>query len=167
MEDRRKPAHLVSPEGEDDGIYRSGIVRLTVRLVPVFGRNTRGDLMIKGYVGPESAIDVVFPGRRRRDASDLEQRLKAEWQRIAQAARSRGRTPDIETARLPVMVEGAWRPRFRRDDQGWQTRDHQFYAARWAFVDQAGQSVTFGEAVRHGAPATGGAGQRPQTSPPR
>ena len=167
MEDRRKPAHMVTPQGEDEGIFRAGVVRLTVRVVPVFGRNTRGDLMIKGYVGPDSAIDVVFPGRRRRDACPLEQRLKAEWQRIAQAARARGREPDIETMRLPVMVEGSWRPRFRRDDQGWQTRDHQLYAARWAFVDESGQSVTYGEGVRHGVPTAGRVSAGQQAPPPR
>ena len=53
-----------------------------------------------------------------------------------------------DEVRLRITLEGCWRPRFDRDDQGWQTRQMQLYAARWALLDADGKSVTYGEPVR-------------------
>ena len=141
MEERRKPPSEVTPQYEDAGIFKNQIVQLTVQLVPIFGQNSRQDIMIKGYVDGNSAIDVVFPGRRKEHAKPLLTRL----QHMLVAARKKPGAPvPIDDIRHPVRIEGAWRPRFKRDDHGWETRDHQLYAARWMVMNQDGQTVTFG-----------------------
>lgn len=143
MIEPRKPAHDVTPDHEDRGIFKGQIVQLTADLVPVYGQNGREDIMIKGFVSAGRPIDVVFAGRRRHQAVALLNRLKAVW---AQKARN-GAKPAADSVRFPVAIEGAWRPRFACDDQGWQTREMQFFAARWAVLDSDGNSVTFGAPV--------------------
>ena len=143
MQERRKPQSEVTPAYEDRGIFRGAIVNLTVQVVPVYALNTRQDLMVKAYVSDGGAIDVVFPGRRRRHANALLNRIKMLWTK----AQREGRAGDPNRIRFPITIEGAWRPRFKRDDQGWETRELQLFAARWAMLDVDGNSVTYGEPV--------------------
>lgn len=154
MKDRRKPASEVTPDYEDSGIFKTPTTQLVVGLVPRLGRNTRLDLMIKGFVQGEAAIDVVFAGRRRAQAEPLVQMLNALWTRANRQADKTGSPPEVDDVRLPVRIEGCWRPRFARDDQGWQTRTFQLYASRWLVTDSAGTAHAFGEPpVRAASPA--------------
>lgn len=146
MHDRRKPAHEVTPWYEDLGIFKSQLVQITVELVPMFGMNSRKDIMVKGFVDGNGAIDVVFPGRRKEHAKPLVARLQTMLKRANVSCGPNGTPPNIDRIRHPVRIEGSWRPRFSCDDQGWQTREHQLYAARWLVMNADGQSVTFGEA---------------------
>lgn len=145
MQDRRKPSHEITPEYEDRGVFKSKPVEIVVELVPKFGRNSRLDIMIKGFVRSEIPIDVVFPGRRKMQAAPLVNRLHALWARANRQGGKNNRPPEIDDVRLPVRIEGSWRPRFARDDQGWQTRTHQLFASRWLIADDKGQIMSFGE----------------------
>lgn len=140
-QDRRRPAREVSPTYEDAGIFKTQLVELVVDLVPRFARNSRGDLMIKGFVAGDGAIDVVFPGRRGDRTRPLVARLEA----VATRAQAGGNTAALDRLRHSVRIQGVWRPRFSCDDQGWQTRQHQLYAARWLILDQEGNAQTYGE----------------------
>ena len=119
-----------------------------MQLVPKTAQTSRKDVVIKGFLDGTGAIDVVFAGRRRAEADTVLAMLKALWSR-ANASAPPGRPPEIDAVRLPVQVEGVWRPRFKRDDQGWQTRDHQLYAARGLMVNDDGEAMVFGERPIH------------------
>ena len=90
------------------------------------------------------AIDVVFAGRRTKQADLLLKKLQFLWTQANRKTAPGDEPPEVDTVRLPVRVEGSWRPRFERDDQGWETRTHQLFAARWV-LNHDGESKTFGE----------------------
>ena len=144
MIERRRPPHLVTPEYEDGGIFRTPPQQLLVELVPKIGKNTRSDLMVKGFIDGTIAIDVVFAGRRTKQADLLLKKLQSLWTQANRKTAPGDEPPEVDTVRLPVRVEGSWRPRFERDDQGWETRTHQLFAARWV-LNHDGESKTFGE----------------------
>lgn len=146
MKDRRRPAHEITPQIEDGGIFRRPPTNLVVELVPKFGMNAREDVMIKGFVGSNVPIDVVFPGRRKAYLEPLVQKLRTLWTVANRRTGKTDRPPEVDEVRLAVRIEGSWRPRFQRDDQGWQTRTHQLFAARWMVAEGAGEVKTCGEA---------------------
>lgn len=143
-DDHRKPAHEVTTRHEDSGLFKSRLVELSVDLAPLISQNARQDILIKGFVDGASAVDVVFAGRRRTKARALIARLQDLYARTQRAA---GPSADIDAdkIRLQVRIEGSWRPRFRRDDQGWETRAYQLYAARWLVIGHDGTPVTYGD----------------------
>lgn len=145
MSDRRRQSNLISPQYEDKGIFKTELGQYAVQLVPLFARNQRDDVMIKGYIDGESAIDVVFAGRRAAMVEPLVNMLRLLWASATQSAASTQSLPKVDEVLFAVRVEGVWRPRFERDDQGWQTRQLQLYAARWAMVDRQGKPAFFGE----------------------
>ncbi len=145
MKDRRKPASEVTPQYEDSGIFKSPTTSFVVELVPKFGKNTRHDVMIKGFAQGEVPIDVVFAGRRKAQVETVVQELRVRWSRANHNLGASGIPPEVDDVRLPVRIEGSWRPRFERDDQGWETRTHQLFAARWLLTDKTGKAVSFGE----------------------
>ncbi|MFD1157921.1 hypothetical protein [Roseovarius aestuarii] len=147
MFDRRKPTREVLPGYEDQDIFKGQIVQIAVELVPLIGRNSHDDIIIKGFVLGDNAIDVVIAGRRKKQAQTLLSQIQSLWSRACTAARNLGESPVVEDVRYPVYVEGSWRTRFNRDDHGWETRNHQLYAARWTITDQNGGSVIYGEFV--------------------
>lgn len=144
---RRLPSKLVTPALEDSGIFRNTVSRFSVELVPQFAQNARRDLIIKGFLDGETAIDVVFPGRRTALAEPLCDQLKSLWTRASATARYATQQIEVDSVRLPTSLEGAWRPRFQRDDLGWQTRAHQLYVARWSLLGADGTTQTFGAPV--------------------
>lgn len=153
MKDRRKDAREVTPQYEDSGIFKNPPKQLNVELVPKFGTNSRNDVMIKGFIDADTAVDVVFAGRRKAHVEDLVNRLRALWTRANRNPARADRPPEIDEVRLPVRIEGSWRPRFERDDQGWQTRTHQLFAARWLITGEDGEIKTYGEVpIRTGIP---------------
>ena len=149
---RRLPPKLVTPSYEDSGIFKNKVSQFSVELVPQFAQNMRGDLVIKGYLDGETAIDVVFPGRRTALAEPLREQLKSLWTRASVTARHAAQPIEVDAVRLQTCLEGAWRPRFRRDDMGWETRAHQLYVARWSLLAADGATQMFGTPiVRHGS----------------
>lgn len=145
MYERRKPASEITPEYEDGGIFKNDLVQLRIELVPLTARNSRNDLIVKGFVDGNSAIDVVFPGRRTIQAKPIVALLQAKLTHARKTAERTGATLDVDKVRYPAMVEGAWRPRFKRDENGWETRQHQLFVARWILHDTNGKPITFGE----------------------
>ncbi|WP_157598645.1 hypothetical protein [Tateyamaria omphalii] len=148
MPDLRRPAHLITPAYEDNGLFRSPVRRITVGLVPQAHRNNRQDLVVRGFLPDGAVIEVVFAGRRNRHALGIEQRLRALLFH-ARAKTPGWRAEGVDTVQLPLRVEGVWRSRFTRDAWGCETRHHQLIAARWALFDDAGVAHLFGEAPVH------------------
>lgn len=121
-------------------------MQLTVDLVPLIASTSRQDVMVKGYIGGEGPVDVVFAGRRARQVRPLLNMLQEKLRWARAAAGKPGLVADSPEMRQTVRIEGSWRPRFSRDDQGWETRELQLLVARWMVLDRNGEPVTFGEA---------------------
>lgn len=148
MPELRRPPHLITPAYEDNGLFRSPVRRVTVGLVPQVHRNNRQDLVVRGFMQDGAAIQVLFAGRRTKQAQDVAARLRA----LLFHARSKTpgwRAEGVDTIQLPVRIEGVWRSRFSRDAWGCETRQFQLIAARWAMFDEAGVAHLFGEAPVH------------------
>ena len=148
MPDLRRPAHLVTPSYEDNGLFRTPVRRVTVGLVPQVHRNNRQDLVVRGFMSEGVAIQVLFAGRRAKQAQGVEARLRA------LLFRARSKTPGWraeggDTIQLPMRIEGVWRSRFLRDAWGCETRQFLLIAARWALFDEAGVAHLCGEAPVH------------------
>lgn len=145
MPHRRKPASEVTPDYEDAGLFKNKVGQLSVELVPQMMRNGRNDLVVRGFVNRTIEIEVAFAGRRVKETGPLETRLRALLTRAMKIAAATGEPePDIDHIRLPLLIEGAWRPRFKRDQTGWETRSYYLFAARWSVLDDAGNTVSFG-----------------------
>lgn len=145
MPQRRRPASEVTPEYEDSGLFKNKVGQLSVELVPQMTRNDRKDLVVRGFVNRTIEIEVAFAGRRVKEVGPLEARLRSVRRNAIQAAAAQGMPePDTDHMRLPVLIEGAWRPRFKRDQTGWETRSYYLFAARWSILDEAGNTVSFG-----------------------
>ena len=144
MSDLRRPAHFIIPSYEDNGLFRSPVRRVTVGLVPQAHRNNRQDLVVRGFLTEGAVIQVLFAGRRAKQAQGIEARLRA------MLFQARAKTPGwrderLDTIQLPLRIEGVWRLRFARDAWGCETRHFQLIAARWALFDDAGRAHLFGE----------------------
>ena len=147
MFDRRKPTRDVTPGHEDQGIFKGQIVKIAVELIPLIGRNSHDDIIIKGFVHGDNAIDVVISGRRKKQAQTLLGLIQSLWSEACTASRNLGVSAVVEDVRYPVCVEGSWSVKFNRDEHGWETRNYQLYAARWAISNQNGGTVTYGDFV--------------------
>ncbi|MGZ2258418.1 hypothetical protein [Roseobacter sp. A03A-229] len=145
MPQRRRPASEVTPEYEDSGLFKNKVGQLQVELVPQSTYNGRNDLVVRGFVNRTIEIEVAFAGRRVKEVGPLEARLQMVRAKAIREAAEKGLpTPDIDHMRLPVLIEGAWRPRFKRDQTGWETRSYYLFAARWSILDDDGNTVSFG-----------------------
>ena len=145
-QDRRVSRFHVTPESEDAGLFKNGMTQVDLVLVPIFGKTARGDITVRGYVDDTKEVSVVFAGRRKSDFSGLKQELRLMLtQANFSAAQRREDPPPLKTIRLPVQIEGSWRQRFERDASGDERRTLQFLAARWAYLDRTGASVTTGK----------------------
>ncbi|TLP69036.1 hypothetical protein FEE96_01750 [Parasedimentitalea maritima] len=145
MQNRRAPISEITPKREDAGLFKKGIVKFDMELVPYKARTSRGDLVVKGFFQNNTQVDVIFAGRRAMETAPLElclERLFA--QAIRMAIRSNTQSPNVDNVRFPVQVEGSWRPHFLRDLSGWETRSYQFLVAQWTFADEAGNPAEFG-----------------------
>ncbi|MCB4456683.1 hypothetical protein [Leisingera sp. McT4-56] len=145
MTNRRRPASQITPLIEDTGLFKREVRDVPVELVPVFSRNNRGDLVVKGIVQPGAEIEVVFAGRRLREAASLVERMrKLRMQGARSALNGHEAMNQISRLRLPVQVRGTWRFRFQPDESGWEVKSYQLMAAQWAFVDEDGMTVLCG-----------------------
>ena len=148
MSDRRKPKNEVTPEYEDRGLFKTTPARWRVQLVPQFATTSRDDLIVKGFLDGESAIEVVFAGRRRTDVEPVVALLRSMWTHANANIVKGAEPPHHDQVRLMAVIEGSWRPRFKLDTQGWQTRDHQLNASRWQVQQSDGKWVEFGQPPR-------------------
>lgn len=136
----------VSPAYEDAGLFKPPVQTYGVQLVPIVTRNTRDDVVLRGFQGAAGPFEVVFAGRRAALAADLIARLEA------MKPQKKLRQADLEELRLDTHVEGAWRRRFWTDDSGWQDGIYQLVASRWAVVQNGLPERMEGERPAHRAP---------------
>lgn len=143
MKDRRDIE--TSPELEDDGLFKEGTVEISIEVTPLIARTARNDILIRGFAG-SAEVDVIFPGRRSKNTEPLISRLQRLEKRVRRASRDpNAKPPDPASIRLPIMIEGTWRPRFHEDGSGWTTRTYQLIAARWVFTTESGERAVFGD----------------------
>lgn len=147
MQERRKPQGEITPAYEDRGIFKTETCQLDVQVYPVFTYTGRRDFLVKGFFHGGSRIEVVFAGRRARQAQPLQQRLRTMLNQVAAQVGSMSKVKP-EEVRLDLRVVGAWRPRFVTDRAGGQIKQLQLYAALWAFRDKSGKTVSYGEHLR-------------------
>lgn len=145
MQNRRAPDSQITVAREDSGLFKKGVVAFDIELVPHKARSSRGDLVIKGFFKTDTQIDVIFGGRRAMETAPLELCLERMFSNDVRVALRNNTQADIDAIRLPVHVEGSWRPHFLRDMSGWETRSYQFLVAQWSFTDETGTQVEFGE----------------------
>ncbi len=145
MTNRRRSVLQITPLIEDAGLFKREVRDVPLELVPVISRNNRGDLVVKGIVQPDAEIEVVFAGRRMREAAGLVAQLKKlRVQGVRTAMNGHEAMNNIRRLRLPVQVRGTWRLRFDRDASGWEVKSYQLLAAQWAFADADGYTVLCG-----------------------
>lgn len=178
MTNRRRPAWQITPLIEDGGLFKREVRDVAVELVPVFWRNNRNDLLVTGLVPPGTEIEVVFAGRRTREAVSLVDRMKHLRRQGLRCADSGHEALNaVRQLRLAVQIRGTWRLRFERDDSGWEAKKYQLIAAQWAFHDLDGFRVVAGcrrpnrnrRSGCRSAPAPSGPGLPPAAAgpPPR
>lgn len=144
---RRSPRTSVTPQYEDAGLFKNEVCQVDVHLAPIMQRTARGDVSITGFVTGGLQISVLFAGRRMVDVDALVKHLNTvRTERLRGAVRVGSKPPDIEAIRLPVQVEGAWRPRFTADESGFETRSYHLVAARWTFLGPQGRVMRGGVA---------------------
>lgn len=148
MQNRRAPSSDITPEREDTGLFKKGVVQFDIELVPHKARSSRGDLVIKGFFQNDTQVDVIFAGRRAMETAPLELYLERLFSNVVRVALRNQTQTNIDSIRFPVHVEGTWRPHFLRDMSGWEARSYQFLVAQWSFTDEAGNLVEFGELPR-------------------
>lgn len=134
---------------EDKGLFPNGITQVRMGLTPRMGENRRGDWVVSAVLPDGHEVEAVFAGRRADATNVLRRDLAKLWQAALKDAQTAGQDlPEAESVRLPVMIEGGWRPRFIRDADGCETRIYQFYAARWTYVTSGGTVEVAGEPAR-------------------
>ena len=95
---RRSPSSVTEQE-EDAGLFKSDLCQIMIELIPQTRRNGRGDVIIRGFADRKHEIDVVFAGRRAKQASALEDQLKA----LLRAARTIAKA--AENARAWIFID--------------------------------------------------------------
>ncbi|WP_294222648.1 hypothetical protein [uncultured Shimia sp.] len=144
MKKRIENPALITPAYEDGGLFKKPPTELVVNLIPKFSKNSRGDVIIKGLVQNDVEIDVIFAGRRKREAAELVTLLKRKWDNANYRA---AKTPTRKDVRVPTRVQGSWRMRVAEDEheQDLYTKEYQLLVARWAFNADNGEFRSFGE----------------------
>lgn len=144
--ERKDPAHL-TPEYEDCGLFKSDVLSVQVELTPIIYRNSRNDLIVRGFNRGTKSFEVVFAGRRAMMAAPLVASLEAMKAARAKQLKLRDTAfADLESCRAPVRIEGAWRRRFWTDANGWQNAVNQLVVARWFLEGPANKHRPFGSA---------------------
>lgn len=144
MANRRRLSGTVTPAQEDAGLFQTPILSLTAHIIPRFSRNGRNDVIIQGFLDAGQEFDVVIAGRRAQQADPLLLHMRTLWSEANRVVRMDSEPVKPEDVRCPLHVDGAWRPQFKIDQEGWQTRRHQFLAANWRWTDQKGNEMRFG-----------------------
>ncbi|MFY0662138.1 MAG: hypothetical protein JXR15_16715 [Shimia sp.] len=144
MKKRIESPSLITPAYEDSGLFKKPPTELVVNLIPKFSKNSRDDVIIKGLVQNDVEIDVIFAGRRKREAAELVALLKRKWENANYRVTKAPKRKDV---RLPTRVQGSWRMRVAEDEheQDLYTKEYQLLVARWAFNADNGEFRSFGE----------------------
>jgi hypothetical protein len=141
MEIRRK-SREVSPQYEDAGLFQNTVCHVDVELIPVMRKNNRQDLIVTGLVKGDLKIAVTFAGRRAVKAAPIVTRLNA-------LLDAQDHIANVMKSRLPLRIEGAWRPQFIRDGNGFETRTFHLIAAKWRILNDKKGAVEYGQAPAH------------------
>ncbi len=145
MHDRRTSEAPYSAIEEDIGLFKSGVVDVRIDVSPMRRTTTRGDLLCVGYL-KEVEIEVVFPGRRRRETGPLEVELDQTLKRQTKNALAKNRPMPLPMhVRYPLRARGTWRTRLLGEDTDEVERRYQFLIAHWTIRDAAGMEKNFGE----------------------
>ena len=128
---------------DDAGLFRSAIVQVVVWVTPEMRTTREGDLVLRGFVD-KNEIEVVFPGQRRSQASDLMRHLQQQLRLSRQDEVRRGRLMSTETVRQKLRIDGTWRVRLLAEINGMPVRRFQFVAARWRLRDERGIDHIYG-----------------------
>ncbi|MCG7624025.1 hypothetical protein [Epibacterium sp. Ofav1-8] len=143
----RRAQTPVSPEYEDSGLFKGGVIQVQLALVPVFGTTSRGDCTTRGFNADGCEVSVVFAGRRRPHFEAIYNQLRYMYAQAHHMDAIRGvKMRDVNDIQLQVQCEGAWRARMLVDENGQERRSLQFMLARWAFQAHDGQTLRFGTA---------------------
>lgn len=114
--------------------------------------NRRKDIVVKGYIKDGRQIDVLFAGRRANDAAAIVKLLQALQSKLRQPGfQKRMEKAKFSAIRLPVQVEGAWRPQHTIEKDGFQSRRFQLIAARWNLSTGKGRIFHYGKPALIGA----------------
>lgn len=146
MQVRRK-SKKVSPQYEDAGLFQNTVCHVDVELIPVMRKNNRDDVIITGLVKGDLEIAVTFAGRRATEAAAIIARLEA-------LRDGQKHMADVKKSRLPMKIEGAWRPQFVADDSGFETRTFHLIAAKWTVQGEKGKPVEYGQPPAYAQPPT-------------
>ena len=145
MQDRRNSEVVFSAIEEDIGLFKSGVVDVRIDVTPMRRITTRGDLLCVGYL-KDVEIEVVFPGRRRRDTGPMEAALDRSMKLRTKEALSKNRPmPMAIHVRYPLRARGTWRTRLVGLEEDEVERRYQFLTASWTIRDAAGLEKSFGE----------------------
>ena len=137
----------VTARYEDAGLFRNEVCKVAVELIPVINRNDRGDFVVLGSMEGGSEISVVFAGRRMRMAEPLIQHLNKMHDTAVRSKKDGVLTPvELRSLRQKARLEGTWRPRFLKRDDGWQTREYYLMVSRWEIFQPDGTALEFGVA---------------------
>lgn len=148
MNDRRTSELLYSAIEEDIGLFKSGVVDVRIDVSPMRRTTSRGDLLCVGYL-KDVQIEVVFPGRRRRDTGPLEAELDRALKIRTKEALSKNRPmPMPMHVRYPLRARGTWRTRLLGVEEDDVERRYQLLAANWTIRDAGGLEKSFGEAPK-------------------
>lgn len=136
---------LITPSYEDRGLFKKPPTELVVELIPKFGKSSRNDIIIKGLVQNGVEVDVIFAGRRKKQADELVRLLRRKWDEVTDVVHRGMKHPKREDVRIPARIQGSWRTRIVEDDEEWYSREYQLLVARWAFMSEGGEFRSFGE----------------------
>jgi len=138
MHDRRNSELLYSAIEEDMGLFKSGVVDVRIDVSPMRRTTSRGDLLCVGYL-KDVEIEVVFPGRRRRDTGPLEAELDRALKNRTKEALSKNRPMPVPMhVRYPLRAHGTWRTRLLGLEEDKVERRYQLLVANWMIRDAAG-----------------------------
>ncbi len=128
---------------EDRGIFKTGVVTVSLDVTPLRRKTSRGDILCVGFMN-DVEIDVIFPGRRTSACKPLLVYLDKMVNAARQLARRQKRlSPQPLDIRYTITAEGTWRVRTVETDNIPERR-YQFLAARWTIQDRNGERV-FGD----------------------
>ncbi|MEP5728800.1 MAG: hypothetical protein ABJL67_05455 [Sulfitobacter sp.] len=140
----RKIMSLITPTYEDQGLFKRPLVEIQTELLPQIQLSKRGDMHVRGFIGGGQEITVVFAGRRTAQAAIVHNQLG--WLQAQASKKGVAFDEESEHFRLKVLVNGSWRPKFTRDEMGWESHTHHLIAARWIVNDPRAKSSAHGTA---------------------
>lgn len=151
MPQRRKPSLHHIPAYEDAGLFKNTVAPIDLYLVPEMHRNARQDLVVRGFVQGHQ-MDVIFAGRRAQQVRPLEMHLINLLSQYRGRAHGGNAPLNIDNLRVPLRVEGTFRPKFSSDNDGWETRCYHYMVARWTMIDPQGNIDVYGAPAIIGRP---------------